>query len=142
MHLQRSALSLGGANKQGYLYKEAGLGKKKRQWFILHEEYLYCFVDDGVCNDCNLNLRSQAKKPKAVFNLIDYTDLEVLEDSSGRQNAFKLYNPNPSGSKTYRPLICSASKVIERDGWVDALGTTLQVIATVVDANCERQYTT
>jgi hypothetical protein len=75
--------------------------------------------------------------------LNEYTDLEALNDSdSKRENAFKLYNPSPpTNSKTYRTLICSASKTIERDAWVDAIGTALKVLV-LGDYSLFRAYTT
>lgn len=50
--LQRSAISLRNAQKQGYLTKEGGSGIKKnwkKRWFILQADYLYYFTDDAVC---------------------------------------------------------------------------------------------
>lgn len=38
----------------------------------------------------------QGKKPKAVFNLQEYTDIELLDDSGKRENAFKPLQPKPA----------------------------------------------
>jgi len=46
--LNRSALSLTNAKKQGFLNLGKGVRRNwKKRWFILQGEYLYYFLEDG-----------------------------------------------------------------------------------------------
>eukprot|EP01126_Amoeba_proteus_P000944 TRINITY_DN10272_c0_g2_i15.p1 TRINITY_DN10272_c0_g2~~TRINITY_DN10272_c0_g2_i15.p1 ORF type:complete len:290 (-),score=42.89 TRINITY_DN10272_c0_g2_i15:44-913(-) len=127
---ERPASSLSGTKKQGYLFKEGGSSMGRtwhKRWFILDDEYLYYFLDDG------------ARKPKGVLYLKEYSDVEAVEDSP-RKNTFRVYSSN----QDRRVLLCSAPRPCDRESWIEAIGENLKRIhdaktkySTLIDERLE-----
>jgi len=102
----RAAWSFTNAKKAGYLHLSKFRRNYKRRWFILHEDFLYYYMDDGK------------KKPKGVISLSEFDTVKIPGDRY-REHSFKL---SKSNSK-HPSVLLAADSDAEMTDWASILTT-------------------